>query len=409
MADDKSAVADPTSVIEEGFKRLHARFDEERAKGEKASGEKLDALKREIDAKLEGFREEQEKQRSRFALAGSAEEKHRGETFSFSKAMLGIATQRWGHAPLEKEMFDQMAKRVEQGEFRQLHAMGTTPDTALGFLVPVEVMSSQLIPLLYAESVVTKLGATTLSNLTGVPTYIPRVSGGFTAYWVGEGVTVTDSNMGAQQVTLTPHTLAAMGVFSELLLKTGNPSVDAMARKDLAAQLALKLDLAAMNGNASTTSGEPTGILQATGVNTTTVSDPATYDQLMAMISEVRADNALKGKLGWAMSNADLLEIEQIKDVSSGGTNTSFQQLERRRVWNEDGSKLLTYPWAMSTQLSDGQIIFGNWEDLVVADWGPLALESSNAPNFAKIQINIRAHWFVDVGIRHAQSFCIPA
>lgn len=333
------------------------------------------------------------------SLPGSSEERYKGQKYSFGRAQAAVANNDPSMAPMEWAMSEELRKTGK--------AMSFATDTAGGFLVPNEVMRSEMIPLLYAEAVCTQLGARQLSGLTRAPIQIPRVGGGTTAYWVGEAVAGTASDMALQQMTLTPHGIMALTIVSDLLQNLDAPGVEEMIRQDMAMALGLKIDLAAMAG--SHNNGQPDGLLTAGTCNTTTVSDPATYNQLLAVINEVRVDNALKGKLGWACSSADMLEFEQIVDTDSGGTNTRSQTFERRRMLSEDGTKLMGYPIKVSTQLTDGQIIFGNWADLVIAQWGGMRFDMTNAVSFTSAQSHLRMLTYADIGIRNPASFCIPA
>ena len=357
----------------------------------------VERLTKQFNDGLAKAKAEAEQRNAAFSLPGSEDAKHKGEKYSFRKAFLAALTGDKSLAPLETEMSAAVRNK----------AMSFGVDTSGGFLVPSEVLNSELIPLLYASSVCVELGATKLDGLTRSPVLIPRVGGGTTAYWIGETGTITPSDAAIEQMKLEPHGLAAMTVVSELLLGMESPGIEAMLRNDMARQLALKLDLAGLAGTGA--SGQPRGILTATGVNTATLSDPGTYNQFVQFISEVRADNALFGNLGWAMSNADMTEIEQIVDTSSGGTNTVNQVHQRRRLLSEDGMSILGYPARVSTQLSDGQVIFGNWADLVLAQWGGMKIDVTNAVGFANAQQHIRALSFFDIGIRRPQSFCRPS
>jgi HK97 family phage major capsid protein len=167
------------------------------------------------------------------------------------------------------------------------------------------------------------------------------------------------------------------------------------------------LDLAALNGSGA--SGQPIGVFGTTGVGTSTLTDPTTYNELLAFISTVRGNNGLKGSLGWAVSNADMIEIEQMIDTDSGGTNTRSQVHERRRLLSETGDRMLGYPVKVSTQLTDGKVAFGNWNDLVIAQWGGMALATTNAVGFLTGQAHVRMISLFDIGIRQPKSFCIPA
>lgn len=335
-----------------------------------------------------------------FSLPGSADAKDKGgRKYSLVRVMAGIATGDFSVCEMERAMHNEIKTK----------AMSFGSDTAGGFLVPNEVMTSELIPLLYAESVAMQLGATQLNGLTKAPIQIPRVSGGTTAYWVAEAAAITASDLTLEQLQLTPRGLAALTVLSDLLTVLDSPGVENMVRQDMARQLALKLDLAIMKGTGGT---QPQGIIGYTGVNTTTLTDPTTYDELLAFVSEVRADNALAGRLGWAVSNADMLEMEQMKDVTGGTDNkANIQPMGSRMLLSGAAGdrRLLEYPVKVSTQLADGNVIFGNWADVVVAQWGGMRLDMTNAVGFTSAQNHIRALTYVDVGLRHPQSFCVPA
>ncbi len=366
------------------------------AEGEARTSNQIKELEAKHTEALNAVKEDLTKAMSAFSLPGSAEHKEKGEGYSIAKAALGVQTGNWSHAKAEKAMNDEIREK----------AMSFGVDTSGGFLVPQEV-TREVIELLYAESVAVQLGATKLDNLTSAPVPIPRIGSGTTAYWGGEAASITASDMALEQLLLNPHDLFALTVLSEKLLKLGgNPSIEAMIRADMSQQLALAIDKAVMVGSGA--SGQPIGILNTSGVNTTTLSDPATYNQLLAAISEVRADNALKGKLGWAMSNADMLEIEQMSDtLHASATESVTQQLQRRQLLSPDGSKLLGYPVKVSTQLTDGQVIFGNWADVLIAQWGPIQLAMTNAVGFTTAQTHLRALTWCDVGVRHPVSFCI--
>ena len=354
------------------------------------------AMQKAIDTALSKQAAEFERKMSAFKLPGSAEATHRGQKYSFARAMAAVATGDFSVAPMEKEMHDQVKAK----------AMSFGSDAAGGFLVPNEVMVAELIPLLYAESVAMALGAMQMNGLTRAPIQIPRVSGGTTPYWVGEAATITTSDMALQQLQLTPHGLAALTVMSDLLQIMDNAGVEAMIRADMARQLGLKLDLGILKGTGAL--GQPIGIVNATGVSTSTLTDPATYNEIVAFVSVVRGDNALSGRLGWAVSNADMLELEQIQDLTGGTDNkANVQPLGTREFLSPDRTKLVGYPIKVSTQLADGDVIFGNWSDIVVAQWGGMRLDATNAVNFTSAQTHIRALTYVDVGIRHAKSFCI--
>ena len=78
--------------------------------------------------------------------------------------------------------------------------------------------------------------------------------------------------------------------------------------------------------------------------------------------------------------------------------------------------RILGFPYQVSTQLpsgatasQSGNIIFGNWADLLLARWTSMVLRASDLSGtaFEKDQTWIRAIMRCDFGVRHQNSFCI--
>jgi HK97 family phage major capsid protein len=72
-----------------------------------------------------------------------------------------------------------------------------------------------------------------------------------------------------------------------------------------------------------------------------------------------------------------------------------------------DGGVANGYPVATSTQLSQHRIIFGNFADVIIGEWGVLDIMEDKATKVASGGVVIRAFQDVDSAIRHPESFCI--
>lgn len=357
---------------------------------------KLDKRLRDEVAKVVG---EVAARQGGFSLPGSADAAHKKEKYSFTRAIACVQNgMRPDLAPMELAMSQEIAKTK---------TMTYGDSEAGGFFVPNEV-AAEVIELLRADAVVMQAGARSLPNLTRAPFQIPRVSGGCVAGWGSELATIAATQLAAEMAQLNPHRLAAVVPFSDLFTILDNHAAETIVRQDLGREMALKLDLAALKGDGNP-AGEPLGVFSATAVGTSTLTDPATYDELIDFVATVRAANALKGQPAWIMSNADLTELEKMKDLNSGGTNTTHQQLARRRLFSEDGKNILNWPHFMSTQLADGDVVFGNWQDMLIGQWGGLRFDSTNALGFLTGQTHLRVVTYADILIRHVRSFCIPA
>jgi hypothetical protein len=74
-------------------------------------------------------------------------------------------------------------------------------------------------------------------------------------------------------------------------------------------------------------------------------------------------------------------------------------------IW-EPGNTVNGYDANVSNQVAVGDVLFGNWADLIIAMWGgleltvdPYALSTSGGLRLVALQD-------VDINIRHVESFC---
>lgn len=50
-------------------------------------------------------------------------------------------------------------------------------------------------------------------------------------------------------------------------------------------------------------------------------------------------------------------------------------------------------------------MIFGDWSQLVIGEWGRLAVEVNPYQNFSAGIVGVRAFYTIDIGVRQAASF----
>ena len=185
--------------------------------------------------------------------------------------------------------------------------LATSTDSAGGYIVPTQVMQAMMVPLLREQLVLTNLGITNLSGLTGSPVEIPKVTGGTTAYMVNHDATtsptaVTKSGPTFGQLRLTPHTVASRAVLSNRLVNMGSPDADKLISGEMMNDMALMIESQAFNGSGS--NGEVTGLLQASGVGASvTVNSVAAstfYNKGIDIIAALRtAKKSLNGNIKW--------------------------------------------------------------------------------------------------------------
>jgi HK97 family phage major capsid protein len=269
----------------------------------------------------------------------------------------------------------------------------------------VFTQAGEFIDLLRAASVAVRLGARVLNGLTG-PVSFPSQTGGATAYWMAEnsGTNVTASNAALGAVSLSPKTLQGTTAFSRQLMAQSSLDVETFIRQDLATAHALAWDLAVLHGTGS--DNQPTGIYAASNVNAKAMGGVPTFGKLIDMVTEVLKDNALAGSLAWATTPGMAGKLAQT--VVAASTDT-------RMVWDGklDAGTLCGYGAFASNQVSstlaggaEHGIIFGNWSDCLIGNFG--ALELVVDPYALKKQgmIEVTSFQLCDIALRHPESFC---
>ena len=386
-------------------KQLEGTLEEWReAEVEKRS--ELEGQIRSLESNIEEVKSNLEEER-RAHLPGvvAATEAQEKEAFSLGRACRAIAKKDFSYAPYEKEVFDNMNEK----------AMSVGTDTAGGFIVPEEAIIS-VIEKLKSRVVAYELGARDMA-VSGVPVVLPRLSTSATANWVSENSTISPSDAAFQQLSLTPKTAAARVVLSNLLLETSNPAADRVIEEDMGSQLGIAVDSAALFGGGA---GEPEGIIATTGVTSvgsvvTGSSRVASIGKLLEFEQALQNSDAYGGRLGWAIHPSVL---SAIREMTVGDTTSDHIPLQSQVIAEGYADSILGHPYATTTSLTAvaaasaaNSMIFGNWEDLMIARWGGLRLMASNTSDdaFSKDQTHIRGTLRVDVGLRHTESFSYAA
>ena len=237
-------------------------------------------------------------------------------------------------------------------------------------------------------------GATMLRGLQG-NVVIPKKTAGASAGWIAtEGGDSAESEFTSGSVTMSPKVIGAHTDVTRLLLQQSSLDVENLIRDDLTKSIATAIDLGALAGSGS--SGQPTGIANTSGINTTTfaAANP-TWAEIVAMESAVANDNALTGSLGYICRPAD---FGTLKTTEKATGTAQF-------VVSPDNS-MNGYNVVRSNQVTSGDFYFGNFADLLIGMYGglditvdPYALSTSGGVRIVALQT-------VDVAVRHAVSFC---
>lgn len=341
------------------------------------------------------------------------------KSFSLVRAINATLTGDWRKAGFEREVTEATAKKFSQRDFKgqiqiptevllvaqrgmvkQKRDMNVANDAQGGYLVATKMGS--FIDMLENKLLVKQLGATVFGGLDGDVTF-PKETGAPTHYWVNEGVDVTESTPSLGQIKITPKTVGAFTEVTRRMLLQSSLDVEAWLRNRLAKSLAKGIDKAALKGTGA--DGEPLGILNTAGIGSVTITTHTFTDaKMIDLESEVAIDNADLGKLAYLACAADRGRMKK-QDI---GTDTG------KRVWTAVAGQpgvgeVNGYLAYATNQLAEDEVLFGNWEDLLIGEWGLLDLLVNPYANDKNGGVRIRALQDVDVALAHAESFARTA
>ena len=130
-------------------------------------------------------------------------------------------------------------------------ALNETTDSQGGYTVP-EIWSTQLLKLIQNKTVV--MNDLDVRQMTSDIMYIPKVTSGTTAYWVPEVGTITSSQAGFGQITLSAKKVAALTYASSEVLEDNNVDLANHLVEQMAEDLAVKIDFTTYMGSCDTAS-----------------------------------------------------------------------------------------------------------------------------------------------------------
>jgi HK97 family phage major capsid protein len=338
------------------------------------------------------------------------------QRYSLFRAMRAAVDNDWSEAGLELEAHKALEKKLvgrRQGKrsfFVPLEVQRRPVATAArmsgqrdlsaltgsagGFLVATDNMS--FIDILRARSVAMSMGAQRMTGLVGNVT-VPRQTGAATAQWLASETTAaTESDQVFSQMALTPRNVAAYTEVSRQLMLQSDPSAEMLVMNDLAAVVALAVDNASINGSGA--AGQPLGIINTGGIGSVTGTSLA-YSGILEFQTDVMTANALVN-----MGTAGYVATPIVAGLLAGRSrfaNTDTPLWEGNLM---DG-RVAGFRGMSSTQIAAGRMLFGDWSQLVIGEWGMLELDVNPYANFPAGISGVRAFYSVDVGVRYAASF----
>lgn len=247
--------------------------------------------------------------------------------------------------------------------------------------------------------VMVKAGATFLTGLKG-NVGIPAYSGSSVA-WADETGAASNGKGTFSKVELSPKRLTAYIDISKQFLAQDTLSTDAMLTQDLARAVAVKLQ-ATILGKDATAANKPDGFF--TGEPTYKVTGAASFANMIALETAVPIDEALVNNLAY---------ITSVK--GAGILKSTLRAASVAEGFILENGRANGYPLYATTGMASGLqagtdeegIIFGNWADFVIGQWGALDITVDPYTKAANGEVRLVINAFFDAKPRRKESFAV--
>lgn len=329
---------------------------------------------------------------------------------------------------LEFEVSDHVAKRLgkaasERSLFVPMTLYGQRPDAAPDTRTQLSVGAAGkgaetkftefggFIDLLRNRLVTAQMGAQYLSGLQGDVGFTAQTAAGsFT--WGTETANAALSSLSTALRTMSPKVGQSATTFTRQLLRQSVIDVENLVRNDIAKVHALGIDYAALHGSGA--ASEPRGVSNVVGIGSVVGGANGaqpTYDNVVDLQKELAVDNALDGSLGYVahpLIGARLMKTQ--KFTTTNGDPVWTGSLLDGQV---AGFKAMTSAQILSGQTKGtstdcSPILFGDWEALLIGEWGAMEL-IIDPYTVGPAIIKVASIQMIDVFVRYAEKFAVMA
>ena len=332
-------------------------------------------------------------------------------SYSICAAIMQAAT---GARGFEREISDELAKKLNRQTNGilvptqlQKRALDATVAATAKNLVPTERI--EFIELLRNMAVVLAAGATYLPGCIGnIP--FARQSGPGTATWTGDnpGAGVASSDPGTELFTMSPKQLMACRTYSKQLLTQTGGFADTYVTRDLAAVHALEVDRVALHGSGS--SNQPLGLAGMTGVGSVAGGANGAapnWGHVVGLETQCALANALLGNLAYVTNNKARGLLKQTLVASAAGSDMIWAKDNTINGYRAFATNQVAGNLPKGNANNCSAIFYGNWPELLVAEWGALDMVTDPFSLADRGLIRVISAQLVDINARHPGSFSV--
>jgi HK97 family phage major capsid protein len=300
-------------------------------------------------------------------------------------------------------------------------ALGSIDDTAGGSFVPGPMLG-ELIDLQRNLEAFAAAGAREIALPPNGRIQFPKLTAASTAYWVGEGNPITESQPSTGNLDLQAKKLGVLVKVNNELLRFASPSAEALIRHDMARAAALKADLAMLEGAGSL---QIKGLITYAGIATHTAgvtgTNGDTFQPSDVAAMEAKLPDAVDSPTAWVMRKpmyaalmnrrADAVSANDAKGpflfrASPAAGNSLPMELGGSKVVR---SSQVSGSRAKGSATNLSYVLLGAFADWIVARMGVMEFLASGHGDTAlqNDQTVLRGIQHIDAGPRYPASFVL--
>lgn len=370
----------------------------------------LDALVKELEAANQVEAAEQRAAEQKLDLL----QKKAGRSFSLVKFVRELSEGR-GLTGLEAEVAEMGAE-----EYRRMGltangavvpsafiraAQGQNAGTAVDGGNLVETMAARYVDALKEKLVVAQLGATVLTDLLGEVPVI--TSAAISADWGAEAAVANTKKANYAKAVMKPHRNSVNVVVTKDLLRQTSFDVEQDLINKITEAHAVLLESAAIAGKG--TGNEPKGILSTVGIGDVAMGTNGaaiSWKKVVELETKVNSVNANRGRMAY-LTNAKVFGALKTTEKATGSGRFIMEDAAAGRCngYVTEFSNLVPSNLTKGSGSNLSAMIFGNFQDLYIGQWGGLdiVVDPYTSKKTAEIEICLNA--WNDVLVAEPKSF----
>jgi HK97 family phage major capsid protein len=300
-------------------------------------------------------------------------------------------------------------------------ALGTVDDAAGGSFVPLPMLG-ELIDLQRNLEAMAAAGSREIALPPNGRIQFPKLTGGSTAYWVGEATAITESTPATGNLDLQAKKLGVLVKLNNELLRFASPSAEGLIRYDMARAAALKADLAMLEGTGGT---QIKGLITYAGITTHTASTTGangdTFQPADVAAMEAKLPDSVDAPSAWVMRKVMYAALmnRRADAVSANDAKGGFLFRNAPMTATNPPAELAGTRVVRSSQVAANRVkgsgtdltyvVLGSFPDWIVARMGVMEFLASGHGDtaLANDQTVLRGIQHIDAGPRHAASFVL--